>query len=128
MLLVSPCPLCCRRSSADEEAVTLQARYLFRAACSELATEIQRNRKVETERMRTDRAQLQQEVDVLGQRLSQELLALKDDLRGMFNDRKMEVRMEQRSADSSVCVFLFAIQGGLMCFRRAVPLLERAGR
>lgn len=52
--------------------------------------------------MRTERAQLQYEVDILSQRLNQELLVLKDDLKGMFNDRKMAVRMDQRTMDSKV--------------------------
>ena len=53
--------------------------------------------------MRTERAQLQHEVDILGQRLTQELLTLKDDVRGVFNDRKMATRMEQRAMETSVC-------------------------
>ena len=52
--------------------------------------------------MRTERATLQHEVDIMGQRLTQESLTLKDDLRGMFNDRKMAIRMEQRAMESSI--------------------------
>lgn len=77
--------------------------YLFRAACSELLTEINTKRKAEAERSRTDRAQLQHEVDILGQRLTQEGGTLKDDLKGMFDDRKMAIRNEQRSMESKVC-------------------------
>jgi len=76
--------------------------YLFRAACSELLTEINTKRKAEAERSRTDRAQLQHEVDILGQRLTQEGGTLKDDLKGMFDDRKMAIRNEQRSMESKV--------------------------
>ncbi|OCL07190.1 hypothetical protein AOQ84DRAFT_389685 [Glonium stellatum] len=76
--------------------------YLFRAACSELRTEISNNRKGEAEKLRTERNQLQHEVDILNQRLAQESLALKDELKGMFNDRKMAVRMEQRSMESKI--------------------------
>ncbi|KAI9718904.1 MAG: hypothetical protein M1812_003788 [Candelaria pacifica] len=85
-------------SKSDVENET----YLFRAACSELRTEIQNNRKAESDKMRTERSQLQHEVDILNQKLTQELLTLKDDLKGMFNDRKMAVRMEQRSTESSI--------------------------
>ncbi|KAI9753030.1 MAG: hypothetical protein M4579_005372 [Chaenotheca gracillima] len=85
-------------SKSDVENET----YLFRAACSELRTEIQNNRKAETDKMRTERAQLQHEVDILNQKLTQELLTLKDDLKGMFNDRRMAVRMEQRGMESSI--------------------------
>jgi PleD family two-component response regulator len=52
--------------------------------------------------MRRERTQLQHEYDILNQKLTQELLILKDELTGMFNDRKMAVRMEQREMDSAV--------------------------
>ena len=52
--------------------------------------------------MRIERAHLQHEVDILNQRLTQDSVTLKDDLRGMFNDRKMAVRMEQRAMDSAI--------------------------
>jgi hypothetical protein len=73
---------------------------LFRAACSELKTEIQNNRKKNEETMRRERTLLQHEVEILNQKLTQELLSLKDDLKGMFDDRKMAVRMEQRAMES----------------------------
>lgn len=76
--------------------------YLFRAACSELKTEVGNVRKGEIERMRTERTQLQHEVDILGQRLGQETMALRDELKGLFDDRKMAVRMEQRSMETKV--------------------------
>jgi hypothetical protein len=79
--------------------------YLFRAACSELKTEIGNARKGEMERMRQERGQLQHEVDILGQRLSQETGALKDELKGLFDDRKMAVRQEQRAMETRVCLF-----------------------
>ena len=79
-----------------------QESYLFRAACSELRTEIQNQRKAKEETMRRERTLLQHEVDILNQKLTQELLSLKDDLKGMFDDRKMAVRMEQRAMESKV--------------------------
>ncbi|KAI9882545.1 MAG: putative ATP-dependent RNA helicase DHR1 [Watsoniomyces obsoletus] len=85
-------------SKSDSENRT----YLFRAACSELQTEIQRNRKTEMEKMRSERVNLQHEVDILSQKLGAELATLKDEVKGMFNDRKMAVRMEQRAMESSV--------------------------
>jgi hypothetical protein len=54
--------------------------------------------------MRRERTLLQHEVDTLNQKLTQELLTLKDELQGMFNDRKMAVRMEQREMDSAVSI------------------------
>lgn len=83
--------------------------YLFRAACSELRTEVGNTRKAEVERMRSERNQLQHEVDILSQRMGQETTHLKDELKGLFDDRKMAVRNEQRHMESQVwplyCVF-----------------------
>jgi hypothetical protein len=84
------------KSDVENEA------YLFQAACSELRTEIQNARKANDEEIRMQRTLLQHEVDILNQKLTQDLATLKDDLRGMFNDRKMAVRMEQRSMESAV--------------------------
>lgn len=50
--------------------------------------------------MRRERTLLQHEVDILNQKLTQELIVLKDDLKGMFDDRKMSVRSEQRAMES----------------------------
>jgi hypothetical protein len=52
--------------------------------------------------MRSERAHLQHETDILNQRLTQEAAALKDDLKGMFDDRKMAVRSEQRGMESGI--------------------------
>lgn len=76
--------------------------YLFRAACSELRTEVGNTRKAEVERMRSERNQLQHEVDILSQRMGQETSHLKDELKGLFDDRKMAVRNEQRHMESLV--------------------------
>jgi hypothetical protein len=80
-----------------------QESYLFRAACSELSTEVKNNRRVAEEHMRQQRTLLQHEVDILNQSLNQELLTLNDTVRGIFNDRKMAVREEQRATESAVC-------------------------
>jgi hypothetical protein len=76
--------------------------YLFRAACSELRTEVENNRKGEIEKMRSERNQLQHELDILTQKLGQETSHLKDELKGLFDDRKMAVRQEQSAMDSKV--------------------------
>lgn len=52
--------------------------------------------------MRQQRTHLQHEVDNLTQSLNQESLTLNDNVRGMFNDRKMAVREEQKSVESAV--------------------------
>ncbi|KAL2874138.1 hypothetical protein SGCOL_010726 [Colletotrichum sp. CLE4] len=85
-------------SKSDVENET----YLFRAACSELSTEVKNNQKLADEEMRQKRTLLQHEVDILTQGLNQELLTLNDNVRGMFNDRKMAVREEQKAGDSVI--------------------------
>jgi hypothetical protein len=90
-------------SKADVENET----YLFRAACSELSAEVRNNRRVADEQLRQQRTLLQHEVDILAQRLNQELLTLNDSVRGMFNDRRMAVREEQKAVESRVCVLVF---------------------
>ena len=82
--------------------------YLFRAACSELGAEVNNNRRVADEQLRQQRTLLQHEVDILAQRLNQELLTLTDSVRGMFNDRRMAVREEQKSVESRVCPITFS--------------------
>ncbi|KAH6606767.1 moz represents a chromatin-associated acetyltransferase [Trichoderma cornu-damae] len=76
--------------------------YLFSAACSELSAEIMNNRRVQDEQIRQQRTHLQHEVDILTQTLNQELLTLNDNVRGLFNDRKMTVREEQKAMESAI--------------------------
>ncbi|RWA12926.1 hypothetical protein EKO27_g2153 [Xylaria grammica] len=84
------------KSDVDNET------YLFRAACSELSSEVTNNRRVADEQTRQQRTQLQHEVDILGQRMSQDIMTLKDDVKGIFNDRRMNVREEQRNMESAI--------------------------
>ncbi|KAK5109249.1 hypothetical protein LTR62_007231 [Meristemomyces frigidus] len=76
--------------------------YLFKAACAELKTEVTARRQAEQEKMRAERTQLQHEVDILSQRVGQEAGVLKDDLKGMFDDRKMATRNEQRHMEAMI--------------------------
>ena len=92
-------------SKSDVENET----YLFRAACSELSAEVHNNRRVADEQLRQQRTLLQHEVDILAQSLNQELLTLTDSVRGMFNDRRMAVREEQKAVESRVCSFLLSV-------------------
>lgn len=85
-------------SKSDVENET----YLFRAACAELSTEVKNNRRVADEQLRQQRTFLQHEVDNTTQALTQELATLNDNVKGMFNDRKMAVREEQKAAESAV--------------------------
>ncbi|TGJ81674.1 hypothetical protein E0Z10_g7091 [Xylaria hypoxylon] len=84
------------KSDVDNET------YLFRAACSELSSEVINNRRIADEQTRQQRTHLQHEVDILGQRMSQDIMTLKDDVKGMFNDRRMNVREGQRSMESAI--------------------------
>ncbi|KAG9516282.1 hypothetical protein KCV07_g6891, partial [Aureobasidium melanogenum] len=84
------------KSNVENEA------YLFRAACSELHTEIMTKRRAEAERARTERTRLEHEVDILGQRMSQDSGNMKDELKGMFDDRKMSVQNEQRDIERKI--------------------------
>lgn len=104
------------KSDVDNET------YLFRAACAELSTEVKNNRRVADEALRQQRTVLQHEVDRIQQQMSQELSTLNDNVRGMFNDRKMAVREEQKKAEGAVgsCLFLFAPQNtAALVFERA---------
>lgn len=89
-------------SKSDVENET----YLFRAACAELSTEVKNNRRIADEALRQQRTILQHEVDKTTQMLNQELLTLNDNVRGMFNDRKMAVREEQKAAESAVSLHI----------------------
>ncbi|KAK8100602.1 hypothetical protein PG999_010976 [Apiospora kogelbergensis] len=91
------------KSDVDNET------YLFRAACSELSTEVINNRKAADENCRQQRTVLQHEVDILGQKLNQDLMTLRDDVRGHFNDRKMAVREEQKRMDNAIQQVNFGI-------------------
>lgn len=79
-----------------------QETYLFRAACSELRTEILNTRKSSSTHTRTQLSHLQHTYDILSQRVSQETLALRDELRGMLNDRRMAVRMQSQTRDGQI--------------------------
>ncbi|TRX89577.1 hypothetical protein FHL15_009486 [Xylaria flabelliformis] len=63
------------KSDVDNET------YLFRAACSELSSEVTNNRRIADEQIRQQRTQLQHEVDILSQRMSQDIMTLKDDVK-----------------------------------------------
>ncbi|KAG5915976.1 hypothetical protein E4U42_007858 [Claviceps africana] len=90
-----------QRSLVSKSDVENEA-YLFHAACSELRTEIKNNRRLQEEQMRQQRTHLQHEVDILTQTLNQELLTLNDGVRGLFNDRTMAVREEQKAVESAI--------------------------
>jgi len=85
-------------SKSDVENET----YLFHAACSELHTMLQSARHAETQRQRSTRAQLQHEYDILNQKTTQDLLSMREDLKAMFNERKMALQDEKRRIDGKI--------------------------
>jgi len=76
--------------------------YLFRAACSELRMTLQTTRHTETLTQRSHRAQLQHEFDILNQKVTQDMLTLREELKGLFNDRKLGLQEEKRKIDSKI--------------------------
>ncbi|KAG8531935.1 uncharacterized protein KY384_003571 [Bacidia gigantensis] len=85
-------------SKSDVENET----YLFRAACSELRTEILNLRKSSTQKAHSNLTHLQHTYDILSQRTTNELAALRDELKGMLNDRRMDNQSSKQSLDSSI--------------------------
>lgn len=76
--------------------------YLFRAACSELKTTMLTARSVEAQKQRSQRAHLQHEHDILNQKVNQDIAGLREELRGMFNDRKLRVQEDKRVIDGRI--------------------------
>lgn len=76
--------------------------YLFRAACSEMKTTLQSTRHSETLKQRSQRAQLQHEHDILNQKVTQDLMTLKEELKGLFNDRKLGLQADKRTIDGKI--------------------------
>ena len=84
------------KSDTENEA------YLFRAACSELRTTLQTTRHSEMLRQRGQRAQVQHESDLLNQKVTQDLMTMREELKGMFNDRKLGLQEEKRKIDGKI--------------------------
>jgi Protein of unknown function (DUF1640) len=84
------------KSDTENEA------YLFRAACSELRTTLQTTRHSEMLKQRSQRSQLQHESDLLNQKVTQELMTLREELKAMFNDRKLSLEEEKRKVDGKI--------------------------
>lgn len=77
--------------------------YLFQAACSELRNEMQNAKKAQMDQLRSERTRIHTEFDLLNQAFLAEMMTLKDELNGMFNDRKMVSRAEHRAMENKVC-------------------------
>jgi hypothetical protein len=90
------------RESLTSKSDVENEEYLFKAACSELQSSLQAARNSEIQHQRSSRTQLQHDMDIISQRVGQEISGMKDDIKGMFNDHKMTTREQQRSIDTSV--------------------------
>ena len=97
-------------SKSDMENET----YLFRAACSELRTSLQTSRHSEMQKQRTNRGQLQHENDILNQRMTESMLSLREELKGLFNERKMASQEEKRRLDAKIQQLNYEITVTLM--------------
>ena len=84
------------KSDTENEA------YLFRAACSELRTTLQTARHSEMLKQRSGRSQLQHESDLLNQKVTQDLMTMREELKAMFNDRKLSLEEEKRKVDGKI--------------------------
>ncbi|RPB18545.1 hypothetical protein L211DRAFT_843543, partial [Terfezia boudieri ATCC MYA-4762] len=76
--------------------------YLFRASSSELRSEISSLRATQLEKMRTERAQIQRDFELLNGRFMEELMVCGNEMRAMFNDRKMVNKSEQREVENKI--------------------------
>ncbi|RMZ83552.1 hypothetical protein DV738_g1142, partial [Chaetothyriales sp. CBS 135597] len=76
--------------------------YLFRAACSELRTTLQTTRHSEILKQRSQRAQILHECDLLSQKMTQDLASMREELKAMFNDRKLGLAEEKRILDGKI--------------------------
>ena len=84
------------KSDTENEA------YLFRAACSELRTTLYTARHSEMLKQRSQRSTLQHEGELLNQKVTQELMTLREELKAMFNERKLGLEEEKRKVDGKI--------------------------
>ncbi|KAL9633470.1 MAG: hypothetical protein Q9164_004684 [Protoblastenia rupestris] len=96
-------------SKSDVENET----YLFRAACSELRTEVLNLRRSTTSKQHTQLSHLQHTHDILSQRTTAELASLRDELKGMLNDRRMDTRASSQVLDSEISELNYKISVAL---------------
>ncbi|KAI8344560.1 hypothetical protein BC941DRAFT_408965 [Chlamydoabsidia padenii] len=76
--------------------------YLFKAELSELRTEIQIMRRNDTQMLQTDAGIVTREVEVLAQRLREDVATMKNDVTLDMNNRKNETQEEQKAIDMKI--------------------------
>ncbi|GAA5809453.1 hypothetical protein MFLAVUS_002861 [Mucor flavus] len=76
--------------------------YLFRAALSELRTEVQVMRRNDMQMLQTEMSLITREVDSLEQRLSEGVADMKNEIQMDMNNRKNETRQDQKKMDMQI--------------------------
>jgi hypothetical protein len=76
--------------------------YLFKAALTELRTEIQVMRRNDTQILQSEASQITREVDALAQRLREDIGNMKSEISLDMNNRKNDVREEQKAIDMRI--------------------------
>ncbi|OZJ02195.1 hypothetical protein BZG36_04757 [Bifiguratus adelaidae] len=84
------------RSDLDNET------YLFKAALSELRTEIQILRRNDTVLLQTNLASINRDVEALSQKLREDVANMKSDIQLDMNNRKHEVREEEQRIERRI--------------------------
>ncbi|CAG8627866.1 14389_t:CDS:2 [Ambispora leptoticha] len=77
-------------------------RYLFKAALSELRTEIQILHKNDWSALRLETASIQRELDVLNSKMKEDTTALKHEIQMDVNTRKAETRADQKKLEIKI--------------------------
>ncbi|KAG8898988.1 hypothetical protein FRB99_007012 [Tulasnella sp. 403] len=76
--------------------------YLFRAALSELRTELTMRTRKETATLRTTLTALRKEVDLLDSKMKEDIATLKHEIQMDINNRKTESKAETKRADLAI--------------------------
>lgn len=76
--------------------------YLFKAALSELRTEVQVMRRNDMQTLQTDLSLITREVDSLEQRLSEGVADMKNEIQMDMNNRKNETQEDQKGMDMKI--------------------------
>jgi len=90
-----------RRSLLHKEDVE-NAAYLFKAALSELRTELSVRARNDGLTLRSTTSLIRREVDSLSQKLKEDIGTLKHDIEMDMNNRKSETRSDQKTFDISI--------------------------
>ncbi|CAG8462023.1 2195_t:CDS:2 [Paraglomus occultum] len=70
--------------------------YLFRAALSELRTEMQILRKNDTAALLSQTSQIQRDLSAISRRMTDDISTLKNEMQIDFNNRKDDIRLDQK--------------------------------